>query len=167
MQLAIFSDIHDNVWKLSQALEEAGKADALIGCGDYCSPFVIAQLAAGFDGPIHLVEGNNDGDLFRITRVAARNTHLNFHGEFFEGEVGGVSIAVNHYDSIALPLARSGMYEVVCYGHNHTHHIETVGETLFINPGPLMGYHPGTNENVPSTFVIYDSDSQEATTIEV
>lgn len=167
MRIAILSDIHDNVWKLAAALTEAQDADAMICCGDYCSPFVVAQLAAGFSGPTHLVFGNNDGDLFRITRVAAQHDHVHFHGEFFEGELGGKRFAANHYDNIARPMAGSDEYDVVCYGHNHIYNVERVGDTLTINPGPIMGYHPGSKEKVPSTFVVYDTATDETAKREV
>ncbi len=101
MQIAILSDIHDNIWKLAAALEAIRDADALICCGDLCSPFVVDQLAGGFAGPIHIVFGNNDGDRFRITAKAAGHDHVHVHGEFFRGEFGGKRFAVNHYDDIA------------------------------------------------------------------
>ena len=48
MRVAILSDIHDNVWSLSAALGAVSEADALICCGDLCSPFIIHQLGRGF-----------------------------------------------------------------------------------------------------------------------
>jgi len=58
MRIAVLSDIHDNVWKLAAALEAVRDADALICCGDLCSPFIVHQLGRGFAGPIHVVFGN-------------------------------------------------------------------------------------------------------------
>lgn len=167
MKIAILSDIHDNVWSLEDALQEIEEVDALIGCGDYCSPFVIGQLAGGFSGPIHLVMGNNDGDLFRIMRVAAQYDQVHFHGELFEAELGGKFIAANHYANIARSLSQSGRYDVVCYGHNHSYQVERVGKTLSVNPGPVMGYDPVSKQNVPSTYVIYDTTEDEAARCEV
>lgn len=157
MKFAIVCDIHDHVWNLAAALPHIQEADVLLGCGDYCSPFVVGQLAAGFEGPIHMVTGNNDGDLYRITRVAGGHDHVHLHGEFFEGELGGVQIALTHYPAIARPVAQSGVYDLVCCGHNHTYAIDKVGETLLVNPGPLMGYNPLQKADVPATFVIFDT----------
>ena len=167
MQIAVLSDIHDNVWKLAEALQRLQNADAMICCGDYCSPFVVAQLAGGFSGPIHLVFGNNDADLFRITSIDGGHDHVHTHGELFEGEFDGKRLAANHYNNIALRIAGSGEYDVVCYGHDHIFKIERIGESLTINPGPIMGYNPGRREDVPSTFVIYDSETDTATRYEV
>ncbi len=160
MNLAILSDIHDNVWSLAAALEYAQEAEALLCCGDLCSPFIIPRLAEGFAGrSIHIVFGNNDADLLRIARQAGRFPQVQLHGAFFQGEVGGVSLAMNHYDDIALAIAAGGQYQVLCYGHNHAYRVEQIGRTLTINPGTLLGYDPIRNRDVPMTFVLYDTVS--------
>ncbi len=158
MKIGILSDIHDNIWSLAAALKGLQEAEALICCGDLCSPFIIGLLAEGFpDRPIHIVFGNNDADLFRITNNAKKYAHVHLHGEFFQGEFGGKRFAVNHFDNLARPIAASGQYDVVCCGHNHIYKIEPVGHTLSINPGAIMGYNPGPKQDIPSTFVIYDT----------
>jgi putative phosphoesterase len=168
MKVAILSDIHDQVWKLETALRFlTDQAETLIFCGDFCSPFVLAQIADDFDGTIHAVFGNNDGDTFRMTALMAKWKHVHLHGEAWFGEIDGDSFAVNHYPEIAQALARAGTYDVVCYGHNHAHKIESVGHTLLINPGCLMGYSPAKKEDVPATFVIYDTESGAVKSYEV
>lgn len=163
MKIAILSDIHDNIWNLAAALTAIQETEALICCGDLCSPFVIGLLAEGFPGkPIHIVFGNNDADLFRITNNAKKYPHVHLHGEFFQGELGDQRFAVNHFDNLAQPIAASGQYDVVCYGHNHIFKIEPVGRTLAINPGAIMGYDPGKKGDIPSTFVIYDTETGAA-----
>ena len=69
MKIAIISDIHDHRKKLEKALVQIQEADKLICCGDLCSPFIIRDLGSGFSGTIHIVFGNNDGDLFRISKT--------------------------------------------------------------------------------------------------
>ncbi|HZD58070.1 MAG TPA: YfcE family phosphodiesterase [Anaerolineales bacterium] len=162
MRIAILSDIHDNVWNLAAALEGVKNTDAMIVCGDLCSPFVIAQMANEFPGPIHIVFGNNDGDLYRITNVGAKYSNVHLHGEYFQGEMGGKLFAANHYQDIALALSESEKYDVVCYGHNHIYKTETVGRTLAINPGTVMGYDPVHKTEVPATLVIYDTAISQA-----
>ena len=170
MRIVVLSDIHDNVWKLAAALSRAAGADAMICCGDLCSPFIVHQLGRGFAGPIHVVFGNNDGDLFRITANARHYPQIQIHGELFQGEFDGRRVAVNHYDSIGRALAASGRYDVVCYGHNHVFEIARVSSTLAINPGPIMGATfaaDGTRTDVPSTFVVWDTATGEAARQEV
>jgi len=170
MRLAILSDIHDNVWKLAAALDRVRDAEAMLCCGDLCSPFVVHQLGRGFTGPIHVIFGNNDGDLFRIAANSARYPQIKIHGEMFRGEFDGRRIAANHYDNIARAIAASGDYDAVCYGHNHVYDVSRVGRTLAINPGAIMGatFAPdGARTDVPSTCVIYDTAADRAERVEV
>jgi len=170
MRLAILSDIHDNVWKLDAALALLRGADAMICCGDLCSPFIVHQLGRGFAGPIHVIFGNNDGDLFRITANAAKYPQIKIHGEMLRGEFGGKRIAANHYDNIARAIAASGEYDVVCYGHNHVYDVSRIGRTLAINPGAVMGATfaaDGSRMDVASTCVIYDTDTDAAQRFDV
>lgn len=158
MKIAILSDIHDHVWNLKRALTHMQDAEAMLVCGDLCSPFVVRLLGEGFQkGPVHIIFGNNDGDAFRINLVADRFEHIHLHGELFQAEVGGKRFAASHYDNIAAQLARSGQFDVVCYGHNHHYHVEQVKDTLMINPGTIMGYDPTSSEDIPATFVVYDT----------
>jgi putative phosphoesterase len=170
MRVAIISDIHDNVWSLSAVLEAISDADALICCGDLCSPFIVHQLGRGFQNPIHIVFGNNDGDLFRITANAAKYSHIKLHGHLFHGRFAGKSFAVNHYDNIGRSIARSGEVDVVCFGHNHVFEVTRIGETLAVNPGAIMGASfSGDGERIDSvsTFVVYDTDTDTASGYQV
>jgi hypothetical protein len=166
MRLAVLSDIHDNIWKLAAALEAVASSDVLVCCGDLCSPFIIHQLGKGFAGPIHIIFGNNDADLFRITANAQKYPHIKIHGEFFRAEFDGKSVAAVHYDNIARPLALSGEFDLVAFGHNHVYEMGRAGRALLVNPGPIMGakFGPdGASTDVPSTFVIYDTATGTAT----
>lgn len=165
MRLAVVSDIHDNVWTLQAALQWLREVDALIFCGDFCSPFIMERLATGFHGPIHCVFGNNDGDLFRITTTAARFAHVKLWGAFADLPaelMEGKRIAVTHYPEIAHAVAASGIYDLVCYGHTHKLERGRVGRTLTINPGELMGGLTGL-----ATFVVYDTTTEDLAAYEV
>jgi putative phosphoesterase len=165
MRIAILSDIHDHVWNLAAALDAVPDADVMICCGDLCSPFVVHQLGRAFAGPIHIVFGNNDGDLYRITANARHYPQIELHGEWWRGECGGRRVAVNHYDSIARPVAASGEFDLVCFGHNHLFEITRIGQTLAVNPGAIMGATfaaDGSRTDVPATFAMYDTLTGEA-----
>ena len=169
MKVAIISDIHDNVWNLEAAFEEIQRSEVLICCGDLCSPFIVDLLAEGFSNrPIHIVFGNNDGDPYRITSNASKyKDNVKLHGEFADLSLGGKHFAVNHYPHIASNIATSGKYDVVCYGHNHSYKVERIGKILMINPGAIMGYDGVNKKDIPSTFIIYDTDSDKWTGYEV
>ena len=161
MLIAVCSDIHDNIWALEKALEPMAQAEAVVFCGDFCAPFTLAQLAEGFGGDIHVVWGNNDGDRFLLTRNAAGHGHVHLHGETAQIELGGLRVGVNHYPDIAAPLAASGRFDLVCYGHDHQAHDERVGDCRLLNPGELMGRFGR------SVFVLLDTESGRAETVEV
>lgn len=161
MKIAICSDIHDNIWKLERALPGMSQADALIFCGDFCAPFTLTQLAQGFKGPVHAVLGNNDGDPRLLLQMAEKAGNVALHGQIAEIQLGGARIAINHYPEIARGLASSGIYDIVCYGHNHTLNQEQFGKTLLLNPGEIMGRFGR------STYMVLDSASQGVTIVEV
>ena len=180
MLIAIISDIHDHIGQLRAALAQARAAAELICCGDLCSPFIIDELAKGFAGPIHIVFGNNDGDLLRIPlRAGPYGGRVRIYGEFVElveqgGALlaadrdplpgafhdrawGGRRIAVVHYDNIGRTIAAGGRHDAVCYGHSHRYEVTRDGATLRINPGEVMGGLTGS-----SSFVLYDTVTGEA-----
>ncbi len=174
MKIALLSDIHDHIWNLDAALASIDEAGVLLCCGDLCSPFIMARLADGFPGEIHVVFGNNDADLYRITAVAARHEgRVHLHGEMADVGLGGKRIAVQHYNNIARAVAASGHYDVVCFGHNHRREVSWLKaggrEVLLLNPGPLMGvtFAQGKAAPTEATFMIYDTVSEEVTTYAV
>jgi putative phosphoesterase len=160
MRVAILSDIHDNIWKLEELLATL-EADALIFCGDFCAPFTLAQIAEGFEGPIHVVFGNNDGDQLLLSRVAGQFSHVVLHGDFAELALADRSIAVTHYPEIGQALARGNDYDLVCHGHSHERMIQQEGSTLRINPGEVMGRFG------LSTYALYDTASGQGEIIQV
>lgn len=160
MLVAAMSDIHDNIWKLETALKKAASAEALIFCGDFCAPFTLKQMSDGFRGQIHVVWGNNDGDKWLLTKNAGNGGHVVLHGDFGEIDLGGMMIAITHYPQIAGPVAKSGKYATVFYGHDHTPNIKEDG-ALLINPGEVMGRFGR------STLAMYNTDTGKAEILDV
>lgn len=156
MKLAVMSDSHDNIWKLRAAVPYLKEVDAVLHCGDLCSPFMIRELAEPLgDIPIHIVWGNNEGDTFTIGKVAAMFPHLTLHGAIADIKFGDFRVGINHYPQVSEGLARSGVYDLVCYGHDHQARNELIGECLLLNPGELMGM------NGPSSFTLFDVETGE------
>lgn len=162
MKIAVVSDSHDNIWKLTEAMPFLIQADVVLHCGDLISPFMIKRLKEGLgDIPVHLVWGNNDGDKKLLKKLAQESGSITIHGDIAVLDIDGKNIAVNHYPEIAHREAESGKYHLVCYGHDHTAHQEKIGETLILNPGELMGM------NGRSTLAIYDTQSEKVDWIEL
>jgi putative phosphoesterase len=163
MQIAVLSDVHDNIWKLETVLERIDKAGAkaLIFCGDFCAPFTLKQIADTFSGPVHCVFGNNDGDKWWLSRIAAGAGNVTLHGELAELTLDECRIAANHYPHIAQGLAASGRYDAVFFGHSHERHLAQIGEALLLNPGEVMGRFG------LSTYALYDTETRQATVQEL
>jgi putative phosphoesterase len=143
MLIGVLSDIHDNLDNLRKALaifEERG-VQALIFCGDFCSPIPPRVMAGEFEGDVHCVFGNGDGDRFAMLNAAnTQYPNLKLHGEYAELEFEGVKVAVTHYPFYARALARTGDYQAVFSGHTHEARQERIGACLWVNPGEILGW---------------------------
>jgi uncharacterized protein len=162
MQVAILSDIHDNIWNLKRALDQvkASNISRMLFLGDFCAPFTLKQLAEGFSGQVDAVFGNNDGDQHLLTAVASEQSNVVLHGPFAELEIDNRRIALTHYPEIARGLADGG-YDAVFYGHDHTRFSGEVGATVLGNPGEIMGRFGS-----PS-FGVYDTTEQSFQHVDV
>lgn len=158
MLLGIFSDVHDRLDLLDRALETftAFGAETLVFCGDFCSP-IPARIIGGYDGEVHAVFGNGDGDRFTMLKWAATHApRFHLHGEHADLKVDGLSVAVTHYPFYARALARTGDYTAVFSGHTHERHQERFGDCLWLNPGEVLGW-----KGSPSC-ALYDTISRTA-----
>ncbi len=170
MLIAVLSDIHDHLPNLRAALTQIAAATdgdgqpvaALICCGDLNSPFVIGELSKGFAGPITLVFGNNDGDRFRITSLAAAMPNVTVAGETASLELGGKRVFIHHFNDVGALVAAAGQHDLVCYGHNHEYLLRRgANGGVELNPGAIMGWRPGVGD-VPATFALYDTEGTAA-----
>jgi putative phosphoesterase len=158
MRIGVLSDIHDHLDNLRRALDVFARRElsTLIFCGDFCSPIPARALAA-FEGTVHCVFGNGDGDRFAIASFAhAHAPNLHLHGPHAELELGGVSLAVTHYPLYGQALARTGDYRAVFSGHTHEVHQQRFGECLWLNPGEILGWKG------PATCAVFDTETCDA-----
>lgn len=168
MRIGIVSDVHDALSTLRAALRELRSSDALLVAGDLCSPFVLPILADGFaHGDVHVVFGNNDGDRFRMERVATGLPKVHLHGEVWTGELAGRTIAMNHFPAVAQTMD-AARFHLIVSGHDHRHRVErTASGGWRLDPGSLLGYDPATRHHVPPTFLIYDTERDEVESLEL
>ena len=114
-------------------------------------------MGGEFDGDIHVVFGNGDGDPFLISNIAnTQYPNLKLHGQHAELEFEGAKIAVTHYPFYAKALARTGDYQAVFSGHTHVQHEERFGDCLWLNPGEILGWKGD------ATCAIYDTATNSA-----
>lgn len=155
MRIAIVSDSHDQVANLHQAVMIANTegAEILIHCGDLISPFMLKRLHL-FQGQVHLIYGNNIGDLHLIaSRCETIFDNITHHG--IQGSIvaDGLHIGFTHYPDLARGLAVTGTYDVICCGHNHIAAVEQIESCLLINPGDLLG-----KDSIPGLAILDTSD---------
>jgi len=157
MKIAVLSDSHDRLDHLTAVLNAVRQegAERVLFLGDFCAPFSLAALAEGFSGPVDCVFGNNDGDQFLLSRIAGQHPHVMLHGQLAELEISGRRIALNHYPDIARRLAESQAYHAVFSGHDHKRYVHQCGQTLWANPGEIMGRYGVIS------FGIYETDGNE------
>ena len=163
MQIAVLSDTHDQIANLDAAVAHCNRHGValIIHCGDLISPFMLKQLAA-FQGPVHLVYGNNVGDIHLISlHCVVKYPNITHHGVMGMIEVGGRKIGFHHYPEVAQAMAMQKLYDIVCCGHNHIYAIEQLGATLLVNPGDLLG------KNIRPCFCLVDLNTLETCRIEV
>ena len=146
MKVCILSDSHDNRFLLAAAVKDAQAkgAEAVLHCGDVVAPTTLRVLLP-LDIPIHVIHGNNTGDLFSMAKLAHDTGNaLHYHGQDAGIELAGKRIFLVHYPHYARAMATTGDWDIVCCGHDHKAEIDKIkhvkgGKTFFINPGTVGG----------------------------
>lgn len=146
MRIGIVSDSHDRGPLLAAAIAaaKAEGARTVIHCGDLIGVnTVTASLEFGL--PLHVIHGNNLGDLVALARLACHSDGLlNYHGRDATLEMAGRRIFVTHYPHYGQAMACTGDYDLVCCGHSHEALVvqqqNVKGEqTWLVNPGTVAG----------------------------
>ncbi|MGB5668982.1 MAG: metallophosphoesterase family protein, partial [Sedimenticolaceae bacterium] len=82
MKVCILSDSHDHIALIDAAAADAktGGAEAILHCGDLVAPSTLHCLEK-YGLPVHLIHGNNTGDLYALTQLAHKpGGVVRFHG---------------------------------------------------------------------------------------
>jgi putative phosphoesterase len=144
VKIGVISDTHDDykaIYKSGEVFRNAG-VSAVLHAGDWTSPFSMLKMrrALGPGVSIYTVFGNNDGDKY-MAAVRSRDAAVEILGEAALLQLGGRRIGLYHGTAEVLveAMARSGMFDVVIYGHTHRLDIRHVNGTLILNPGEACG----------------------------
>ncbi len=157
MKICIVSDSHDHREHLAAAVSEAKAlgAEAVLHCGDLVAPSTLhAIIPLGL--PVHLVHGNNQGDLYHLAKLAQQpENRIHYYGQDGAFMLAGRRLFLVHYPHYAKAVALTGDYDLVCNGHEHRAVIERIrnirgGETLRVDPGTVGGV------SAPATYVLGD-----------
>ncbi len=155
MKIAIISDIHENAHNLILFLNDIKHRDVaqIICLGDLINAG-IARILALQAIPVTTVWGNNDGERVAITALSLEEkSNLTVGFDTFDIlEFGGRKIFITHYTMLAKPMAQSGEFDAVFYGHDHKKNIDHVDTCLVVNPGELAATRSGS-----ATYALYDT----------
>lgn len=160
MKICILSDSHDNRALLATAVGDAvdAGAEVVLHCGDVVAPSTL-EVIRPFNIPVHVIHGNNNGDLFMMGRIASKSANrTHYYGQDAGIELGGRKIFLVHYPHYAQAMATTGDWDLVCCGHDHKVDIRTIknmsgSSTWLVNPGTVGGI------KAPATWVLGDLDT--------
>lgn len=162
MKILITSDAHDRWDHLEKAIQTGNElgCEIMLFAGDFMSPPGLKTLET-FNGIIHMVLGNNDGELVGLTRKTSASEKINLYydsGEsVFNQQIDGLTFYMNHFPGFVRNAALSGNYDVCVYGHDHIYHEEVLDNgTLLLNPGEIQGYKTGQ-----PTCMIFDTATKQ------
>ena len=130
-------------------------AQAVLHCGDLVAPSTLHAII-GLGLPIHLIHGNNAGDMYHLSRFAQEHgNHVQYYGQDGSLDLAQKRIFMVHYPHYAKAMAATGDYDLVCNGHEHRAVIERIpnvrgGTTLRIDPGTVGGV------SAPATYALGD-----------
>ena len=169
MKVCILSDSHDHIALLDAAVKTAidQGAEAILHCGDVVAPSTLHCLDK-YALPVHVIHGNNTGDLYTLGRLANREeNHIHYHGMDAGLELAGRRIFLVHDPHYAEAMATTGDWDLVCCGHSHKVKVEQVtnlkGETThLVNPGTIGGVG-----KAPATFLMADLEQMQFERVEV
>ncbi len=147
MIIGILSDTHDHLDRLKKAMDifREQEVEAVLHAGDFVAPFVAPVLAT-LGKPVYGVFGNNDGE--RLGLLAAFRQLGPLNQPPMPLLLHKVRILLMHEPVLLEPLARSGEYDLIVYGHLHQPEVRREQQTLILNPGECCGWSSGRGQVV-------------------
>ncbi len=168
MKIGIISDTHDNHAAVAWIIEylNSHQISVAFHAGDIIVPGVVKKFVDNFDGHLHYVFGNNDGEQAKHMEVVQKNPDkLSLYlWDGMELELEGKKIFMNHYSRVAELIAQSGEFDICIGGHDHQYRVITHGKSVFINPGNTLVKDKWISHQSPdkeSSFVILDLATME------
>ena len=142
--IGIMSDSHDNLDAIQRAVRffSEMKCELVVHAGDFIAPFAAKELGS-LDCPVKAVFGNCDGETKGLRKIFERCGEIRREPFAFEYEQRKFLLTHTHFANEA--YIRSGMYEVIIYGHTHKSQVSQARDSLLINPGETGGWLTGKN----------------------
>ncbi len=138
MQIAIISDIHDNLVNLDKFLSWAKekKIEQIICPGDVTKIETLQYLLNHFSKTVHLVRGNMEIYYDEELEGLKNLKYYGYEGVF---EIGSYRVGLCHEPFRFENVLALGEPQIIFYGHTHKPYIETKNKIQYVNPGTLAG----------------------------
>lgn len=138
MKIGLISDTHDRLPAIDAALATFRRrgVSILIHPGDLVAPFAARRLAA-YEGTLHVVYGNNDGE-----RAGLKTVLPQIQDGPLRLVIAGRRILVHHFIDWC-GESDIAAADVVITGHTHELRVDSRNGRLFINPGECCGWLTG------------------------
>ena len=151
MRILIVSDTHRQNDNYFTVIENVGKIDMVIHCGDAEGSEYALQQAAGC--PLYIVAGNNDffSDLSRELELEIEGRRvLITHGHYYY---------ISSNNELIKEEAKARGFDIVMYGHTHRPVIDVEEDIIAINPGSLS--YPRQEGKKPSYIIMEVEQEKE------
>jgi len=145
MNIAIISDIHDNIVNLEKFLNwcKNEKVEKIICCGDVTNSETLNILARGFEKEIYLVGGNIE---LYDEEALKQYPNIIYYGKIGVVEIDKYKIGICHEPFFINKILEKEDVDFIFYGHTHKPWIDTPAssaqedkEIKIVNPGTLGG----------------------------
>ena len=148
MKIGILSDTHNNIDKITKAIDffNLRQVNFVLHAGDF-SFVSSAKLFSNLGIPFIAVFGNNDFEVYDLKKT------IQLFGQIYNPpyifELSNKTFVLTHrICNISQP------FDYMIYGHTHKPHIEETNTGIFINPGEVSGRRYGR-----STVAILETDT--------
>lgn len=195
MEIAIISDIHNNIVNLKKVLDFCAdkQIDKIICCGDLASQETLDFFCDNFSGEIFYTFGNMEDGQMNIKALKHENNeapeynqdgyfkyrNAKVYEDFGELEIEGSpvkpgghgvkKIAFIHFPREAKVLAESGKYDFVFYGHTHKPWYSEALTKDTLSQKKCILLNPGNvaNEIYPPTFAFWNTEDDKFDLVKV
>lgn len=152
MNIAIISDIHDNLINLEKCLAwcAENKIAEIICCGDMTNSETLNLFGKKFKNQIHLVEGNIE---LYTKEELKKFKHIHYYGKAGRFKIADKNIGICHAPYFINEIPQADNCDLIFYGHTHRPWLENTGGIKKINPGELGGMWG------KATFAVWNTES--------
>ncbi len=157
------ADTHDRLDMLEKAvslLNDWG-AESVLHAGDFVAPFVATVLEK-LRCPLIGVFGNNDGERLGLkARLESFGAKVFVQPAFVT--VAERKVVIVHEGDWVEPLAESGRFHLVLYGHTHERDLRRLPNgCLIVNPGEVCAWLTGK-----ASVALWDTETMDVTVTEL